>query len=113
MGVTIEVTPGLMVGQGTTLVFPARAADKPPKIHHFTTKEIGIFKKPPPQARPSGQVVVTPCVFISPHHSPVLAGAPPALAAPPATGAATPLPTLPITESGAYLPMTSGGWILS
>jgi len=30
MGVTIEVTPGLMVGQGTTLVFPARAADKPP-----------------------------------------------------------------------------------
>ena len=44
----------------------------------------------------------------------VLAGAPPAFgAAPPATGAATPLPTLPITESGAYLPITSGGWILN
>ena len=39
-----------------------------------------------------------------------LAGAPPALGAAAAT--ATPLPTLPMTESGAYLPMTSGGWIL-
>ena len=26
--------------------------------------------------------------------------------------AATPEPTAPITESGAYLPITSGGWIL-
>lgn len=49
-----------------------------------------------------------------PYDKSVLAGAPPAFgAAPPATGAATPLPTLPITESGAYLPITSGGWILN
>lgn len=40
-------------------------------------------------------------------------GAPPPAAAPPATGAAPPPPPrVPMTESGAYLPMTSGGWIL-
>jgi hypothetical protein len=66
MGVTIEVTPGLVVGQGTTLVFPARAADKPPKIHHFTTKEIGIFKKPPPPSK----TVWTGCGYTMCLHQP-------------------------------------------
>ncbi len=45
-------------------------------------------------------------------HLPVLAGAPAFGAAPLGPATATPLPTLPMMESGAYLPMTSGGWIL-
>ena len=44
------------------------------------------------------------------HLWPVRAQLNPPLAAGAAEGA--PLPTLPITESGAYLPITSGGWIL-
>mmetsp|Transcript_13183 Transcript_13183/g.31464 ORF Transcript_13183/g.31464 Transcript_13183/m.31464 type:complete len:303 (-) Transcript_13183:675-1583(-) len=41
-----------------------------------------------------------------------LAGAPPFLGAAALAATAVPSPTAPITESGAYLPMTSGGWIM-
>ena len=42
----------------------------------------------------------------------VLMGPPLALGPALGAAAATPEPTAPMTESGAYLPMTSGGWIL-
>ena len=42
----------------------------------------------------------------------VLMGPPPPALGAALAAAATPEPTAPITESGAYLPMTSGGWIL-
>ena len=44
---------------------------------------------------------------------PILMGPPPPALGAALAAAATPEPTAPITESGAYLPMTSGGWILS
>ena len=54
-----------------------------------------------------------PSDMLSVLFEPILMGPPPPALGAALAAAATPEPTAPITESGAYLPMTSGGWILT
>eukprot|EP00438_Fugacium_kawagutii_P006679 Skav219091 [mRNA] locus=scaffold1574:117257:118510:- [translate_table: standard] len=71
----------------------------------------------PPGCSPKKEVTSSTCPSTTTQQSVLLlclatsvmgaAGAPPATAPPP-----PPPPIMPITESGAYLPMTSGGWIM-